>query len=135
MKACGQKALEELLAGRLYAFTNFHAALQEIHKGTHRPYPCGAGAGYLSANAAGDFYACHRLIDDPQFAMGTLLDGPDEAARARHLKAAHVDNAEPCRTCWARYLCGGGCYHEVSRRGEWDAITFEAGWSFVWEPT
>jgi len=24
---------------------------------------------------------------------------------------------DPCRSCWARYLCGGGCYHEVSRRG------------------
>jgi uncharacterized protein len=24
---------------------------------------------------------------------------------------------EPCRGCWARYLCGGGCYHEVERRG------------------
>jgi uncharacterized protein len=24
---------------------------------------------------------------------------------------------EPCRSCWARYLCGGGCYHEVERRG------------------
>ena len=29
----------------------------------------------------------------------------------------HVDRQEPCRSCWARYLCGGGCYHEVERRG------------------
>jgi uncharacterized protein len=117
MKECGQKALDELLDGRLYPFANFHSALQQIHRGTHRPYPCGAGAGYLSANAAGEFYACHRLIDDAQFAMGDLSGGPDRAARARHLVKAHVDAAEPCRGCWARYLCGGGCYHEVTRRG------------------
>jgi uncharacterized protein len=117
MKECGRKALSELLAGRLYPFANFHTAMQEIHRGSHRPYPCGAGAGYLSASAAGDFYACHRLIDDPQFAMGTLREGPDRAARARHLTMAHVDAAEPCRSCWARYLCGGGCYHEVARIG------------------
>lgn len=23
----------------------------------------------------------------------------------------------PCNGCWARYLCGGGCYQEVAKRG------------------
>ncbi|MDP8924290.1 MAG: radical SAM protein [Chloroflexota bacterium] len=117
MIACGEKALGEIAAGRAYPFGNFETALQQIHRGTHRPYPCGAGAAYLSANAEGRLFACHRLIDDPAYAMGTVHGGTDLAARREHLARSHVDLMEPCRGCWARYLCGGGCYHEVSRRG------------------
>jgi uncharacterized protein len=115
--ACGKKALQELKAGRSYPFSNLETALQEIHRGSHRPYPCGAGAAYLSANAEGKLFACHRLIDDPQFAMGSVWEGSDRQARTTHLTHNHVDYIEPCKQCWARYLCGGGCYHEVSRRG------------------
>lgn len=117
MIACGEKALQEIAAGRSYPFGNLETALQEIHRGSHRPYPCGAGAAYLSANAEGKLFACHRLIDDPQFAMGSVETGSDFKARSAHLARNHVDSMEPCQKCWARYLCGGGCYHEVSRRG------------------
>ena len=114
---CGKKAVQEIKAGRSYPFGNLETALQEIHRGSHRPYPCGAGAAYLSANAEGELFACHRLIDDPQFAMGSVEKGSDLQARAAHLARNHVDSMEPCKQCWAKYLCGGGCYHEVSRRG------------------
>lgn len=117
MIICGQKATDELAAGRRYPFSNFETAMQEIHRGTHRPYPCGAGAAYLSVNAEGDLFACHRLIDDTKFAMGSVQRGTDLQARREHLARSHVDLMEPCQSCWARYLCGGGCYHEVSRRG------------------
>lgn len=115
--ACGKKAIQEIQAGRPYPFSNLETALQEIHRGSHRPYPCGAGAAYLSTNAEGKLFACHRLIDDPEFAMGSVEKGSDLQARANHLAHNHVDNFKPCKQCWARYLCGGGCYHEVSRRG------------------
>jgi uncharacterized protein len=88
----------------------------QIHRGTHHPYPCGAGAAYLSVNTEGKLFACHRLIDDNKFLMGDL-DELDMKSRSHHLVMNHVDNIEPCNSCWARYLCGGGCYHEVSRRG------------------
>jgi len=117
MIACGRKALEALKERRSYPFSNFETALHEIHRGTHRPYPCGAGAGYLSVNAKGDLYACHRLVDDGNWRMGDVFSGTDDVRRASHLASAHVDKMEPCRSCWARYLCGGGCYHEVERRG------------------
>ena len=34
---------------------------------------------------------------------------------------------EPCRECWARYLCGGGCHHEVIHRGR-PACDYIRGW-------
>jgi uncharacterized protein len=127
MLVCGRKALAELKAGRAFPFSNFLTAMEQIHRGSHRPYPCGAGAGYLSASAEGNLYACHRLVDDPAFAMGSVSSGSDVVARARHLTSNHVDRMQPCSTCWARYLCGGGCYHEVSRRGR-PGCDFIRGW-------
>jgi uncharacterized protein len=117
MLVCGEKTLGEITAGRSYPFGNLETAFSEIHRGSHRPYPCGAGAAYLSANAEGKLFACHRLIDDPEFAMGSVQTGTDMEARTAHLAASHVDLMEPCNGCWARYLCGGGCYHEVKKRG------------------
>ena len=127
MIACGEAALWRMLAGGRSGFANLETALVEIHRGSHRPYPCGAGAAYLSANADGELYACHRLVDDPAFAMGDVRRGSDLAARTRHLVVSHVDRMEPCRGCWARYLCGGGCYHEVSRRGR-PGCDYIRGW-------
>lgn len=117
MIACGSFARDSLLRGQRFPFSNFETALHEIHRGSHRPYPCGAGAAYLSVNADGELYGCHRLVDDAEWAMGDIASGPDTAAREAHLDRRHVDRQEPCKSCWARYLCGGGCYHEVDRRG------------------
>jgi uncharacterized protein len=127
MIVCGRIALERLTAGQRYPFSNFETALHEIHRGTHRPYPCGAGAGYLSANAEGGLFACHRLVDTPEFAMGDLYSGSDKALRSQHLRRSHVDRMAPCSGCWARYLCGGGCYHEVAKRGR-DGCDYIRGW-------
>jgi uncharacterized protein len=67
------------------------------------------------------------LVDDRNFAMGDVFGGSDRAARAAHLQRTHVDTLEPCRSCWARYLCGGGCQHEVTRRGR-VACDYIRGW-------
>jgi uncharacterized protein len=127
MIECGQAASNALQEGRRFPFTNFETALNEIHRGSHRPYPCGAGAAYLSVSAEGDLFACHRLIDDDDFAMGSVAKGNDLKARTEHLERRHVDKQEPCKSCWARYLCGGGCYHEVDKRGR-IACDYIRGW-------
>jgi uncharacterized protein len=124
---CGTKAKRAILARERYPFSNFETALHEIHRGSHRPYPCGAGAAYLSVDVDGGLYACHRLVEDESFAMGNVRSGSDLARRAAHLAERHVHRQEPCRSCWARYLCGGGCYHEVDRRGR-IACDYIRGW-------
>lgn len=127
LKAIGGRCIEAAKSGKIYPFSNFQTAVRELHRGTHRPYPCGAGAGYLSVDADGDFYACHRLIGDDGFAMGNIARGLDDEARTRHLDRGHVDQQMPCKRCWARYLCGGGCHHEVARRGR-PACDFLRSW-------
>ncbi|GAA6179577.1 thioether cross-link-forming SCIFF peptide maturase [Shimia sp. NS0008-38b] len=115
--ACGERAREALLSRRRYPFSNFETALGEIHRGSHRPYPCGAAAGYASVSAEEGLFGCHRAIDDPAFAIGSLDEGTDRDAQRTFLTERHVLRQEPYRTCWARFLCGGGCHQEVLARG------------------
>lgn len=103
--------------GERWPFSNVTSALTMIHRGTHRPYPCGAGGAYLGVSADGDAAACHRFVGDESGAMGDVFAGWDSAARHRWAHERHVDRQEPCASCWARYLCGGGCHHEVMGRG------------------
>ena len=124
---CGREYERRTLAGQRYAFANMANAMKEIERGTHRPYPCGAGAGYLGVSADGDLAACHRFVGDDDGAMGSLDDGVDRRRRADWLAERHVHRQEPCRSCWARYLCGGGCHHEVIRRGR-PACDYIRGW-------
>jgi uncharacterized protein len=127
MVECGAEFERRLIRGERYAFANIVNALQEIHRGTHRPYPCGAGAGYLGVSADGDLAACHRFVGDAEGAMGNLINGIDRNAQNRWLAARHVHTQSPCRECWARYLCGGGCHHEVLARGR-TACDYIRGW-------
>lgn len=127
MVECGEEFERRIAAGHRYPFLNMVNAMREIHKGTHRPYPCGAGAGYLGVSAEGELAACHRFVGDEAGAMGDLSSGVDPARQAPWLAERHVHRQEPCRSCWARYLCGGGCHHEVIHRGR-PACDYIRGW-------
>ncbi len=124
---CGRQFERASRSGQRYPFANMVNAMREIHRGTHRPYPCGAGAGYLGVSADGDLAACHRFVGDQEGAMGSLDDGVDLTRQADWLAARHVHRQQPCKSCWARYLCGGGCHHEVIGRGR-PACDYIRGW-------
>jgi uncharacterized protein len=73
---------------------------------------CNAGSD-LAVAADGSLYACHGLVGVTAFYMGHVEDnGPcSEYRRVKSTFAGYgVENAESCRSCFARYLCGGGCY-------------------------
>jgi uncharacterized protein len=127
MVACGREFERQVVTGRRYPFLNMVNAMQELHKGTHRPYPCGAGAGYFGVSADGGLFACHRFVDNAAGAMGHIARGVDRERQAKWLAERHVHFQEPCRSCWARYLCGGGCHHEVIQRGR-VACDYIRGW-------
>ncbi len=127
MIACGQEFVTRTVAGESYPFENIQSALREIHRGTHRPYPCGAGAGYFGVAASGGLFACHRFVDDAAGAMGHVRTGVDRRAQQLWLESRAVDRQQPCASCWARYLCGGGCHHEVIHRGR-PACDYIRGW-------
>jgi uncharacterized protein len=112
-------------AGQPIRFANLAIALKQIHRGAARSLPCGSASNYVSVNAEGEYFTCHRTIDDKRFSLGDKQ--LDDAARARFLAARQVDLQEPCRTCWARYLCGGGCHAEVIQVGR-SGCDYIRGW-------
>jgi uncharacterized protein len=127
MIACGHEFEQRVVAGDAYPFANIMTALQEIHRGTHRPYPCGAGAGYFGVSASGGLFTCHRFVGDDRASIGHVGQGVDQHRQQRWLAERMVDRQEPCRSCWARYLCGGGCHYEVIHRGR-PACDYIRGW-------
>jgi uncharacterized protein len=127
MVECGEEFERRTARGERYAFANVATALQEIHKGTHRPYPCGAGGGYFGVSADGGLYTCHRFVEDRNALFGDVWTGVDDGAQSRWLHDRHVHRQSPCAECWARYLCGGGCHHEVIHRGR-PACDYIRGW-------
>ncbi len=127
MISCGLEFERHAIASEPYPFANIMTALQEIHRGSHRPYPCGAGAGYFGVSASGGLFACHRFVEDDAASMGSVADGVDHVRQERWLAERMVDRQEPCRSCWARYLCGGGCHYEVIHRGR-PACDYIRGW-------
>ena len=129
MIECGLKFEQAVLQGKRYPFLNMVNALKEISKGTHRPYPCGAGAGYMGVSAEGDLFACHRFVNDDEGKMGNLTTGIDSDLQNSWLKTRHVHQQSPCGSCWARYLCGGSCHHEVIEKGR-TACDYIRGWLY-----
>src|SRR2546425_353405 len=47
--------------------------------------------------------------------------------RGQFIAARHVHAQTDCRTCWARYLCSGGCHQEASARTQ-ASCDFIRGW-------
>ncbi|MGH3686715.1 MAG: radical SAM protein [Pseudonocardiaceae bacterium] len=114
--ALGERELARIRAGGDTAFSNLRTALHQLHAGWSAPYPCGAGGGYASVSTTGQWYACHRAIGDQDYALGDAQRPVDPDRQRRFLEVRHVEQVEPCRQCWARYLCSGGCHQEATAR-------------------
>ena len=97
--------VSRLRAGRSASFFHFRKLLDRILYAKHAGSECGAGNGYVTVAPDGSIYACHR---EAGTRIGHVDYGFDEQPRS-----AWADNRiyarSGCMTCWARYLCGGGC--------------------------
>ncbi len=119
--------VDRLRRGSAARFTNLALAMREIHQGSARTLPCGSAASYVAVGAEGDYWTCHRTVDDPRYRLGDVKLGLSLPARQRFLERRGVDSQEPCRSCWARYLCGGGCHAEVDEVGR-EGCDYVRGW-------
>jgi uncharacterized protein len=115
-QSLAQDYLETSLAGRHHGFSNVRDTLEEIHKGVAKAYPCGAGLGLLGVATDGDVALCHRFAGSDSHKLGSVQGGIDHHLQDDYLQRHHIDNKTDCRTCWARSLCAGGCYHEAHTR-------------------
>jgi len=76
-------------------------------------YRCTAGKSDLTVDTQGDIYPCDSFVGLKEFRLGNLFDGGIDEARRKQFFLLHVDNKPVCSDCWARYLCGGGCYYSA----------------------
>lgn len=129
MITCGLAFEENIIKGKRFPFMNMVNAFKEIAKQTHRPYPCGAGAGYMGVSADGELAACHRFVNEPRGALGSVSSGVNTDQQNKWLAERHVHQQTPCTECWARYLCSGGCHHEVMDKGR-PACDYIRGWLY-----
>ncbi len=73
---------------------------------------CRAGISRLTIDTDGKLYACNALVGVEEACMGSVWDGIDEALVQEMAERLHITRRAPCRECWARFLCGGGCLHQ-----------------------
>ena len=130
MRALGDTFVEWAKRGQMFPFSNLRMMLEQIAAGEVRKMPCGAGTGLVAADNKGDLYACHRLVGEDQFKIGTLEGGVDNERRFNLINDMHPRGREPCQDCWARYLCGGGCHHIAWLHSEKGAAPWTIGDEF-----
>lgn len=85
--------------------------------GRKRHTGCGVGRGLHAVAVNGDVYPCHRFVGLKEVRLGHIRDYRVNGLNDYH--RAVVENLPLCRTCWARYFCGGGCfYHNMAHTGD-----------------
>ena len=71
---------------------------------------CSAGSYMFSFAADGKIYPCDCFVGNPDFVMGSFYDTiPTEQFDRYQDMSVHV--RKKCQKCWAKYACGGDCYH------------------------
>lgn len=86
-------------------YESLHRFLRPIKKTLF----CNAGRSYLAVTPEGRIFLCHRFADNPGFGRGSIFDG--DFCNPCPVQA-RTEAQTPCRRCFARYFCGGGCYHD-----------------------
>ncbi len=112
-KELGSFYRERALHGQYTGFSNMSTLLTDIHQGTNKLFPCGAGLGLLDVDGDGDVYLCHRFPGSEEHNYGNVREGLQYERLNEFINSAHVGNKPVCQTCWIRGICGGGCYHEA----------------------
>ena len=118
MKRLGERYVEEALQHRNIGFSNLHQLLTDIHEGTKKALPCGAGYSMVAVDKDGGVNLCHRFTGSELPTFGSVSDGRglDVAALGEFL-SQRLDRSDPgCNPCHIRNLCSGGCYHESYQR-------------------
>lgn len=105
------KLLEEKKYTELLTLDNIGGHLRIINFRQHKSMTCGAGVNYLSVSTDGSFYLCHRFTEDQEEKIGSVDTGIDRKAVTKILEHRTAQH-EPCKGCWMRSICRGGCFHE-----------------------
>lgn len=111
------RLLRELEAGKRVSFYHFAFDLNGGPCVAKRLTGCGAGYQYLAVTPSGELYPCHQFVGHQSYRLGDVWHGITNHRLVESFRQAHVYNKDSCRTCWARFLCGGGCHAQAVLAG------------------
>lgn len=70
---------------------------------------CSSGRWAVAVSCSGDIYPCHRLVGIESLKMCSVFQNTiDQTPYSQ----AVTKRDEICTTCFAKYVCSGGCFHE-----------------------
>ncbi len=81
------------------AFVNHHK----------KHFRCTAGRSMVAVSCSGDLYLCHRFVGMEEYKLGDIFH--QEFSRETYLTRP-LTTYDKCSICFAKYLCGGGCYYD-----------------------
>ena len=116
MKELGRHYIDEALQHRNIGFSNLHQLLTDIHEGSKKALPCGAGYSMVAVDKDGGVNLCHRFTGSELPTFGSVQQGLDVPALEDFLNRRLDRTDTGCATCRIRNLCSGGCYHESYQR-------------------
>ena len=93
-----------------HSFDYFGRLMVRVVARTRAPYRCGAGKWIAGVDTNGDIYPCGPMIGLAAAKMGNVFTGVNKAIQRLYDEDLLVNRKPGCKECWARYLCGGGCY-------------------------
>ena len=109
-------------------FFHFQKQIQNIVRYRMGQKPCGAAVGYMAVSPDGGLYPCHRIVTK-QFQLGDVYNGVTRTEIGQRFDSAIVEVRPECSICWARRICGGGCYanslainHDIVERNEIECL-------------
>lgn len=108
---------EQERKGRSVAFYHYSLDLSGGPCVAKRLTGCGAGYQYLAVTPAGEIYPCHQLVGHQEYLMGDVFRGITTPQLREKLQDAHIFRKKECTSCWARFLCGGGCHSQAVLNG------------------
>jgi radical SAM additional 4Fe4S-binding domain len=79
-------------------------------------YNCYAGIYTCAVDIKGDIYVCCLFVGMPEFRIGNVWDGMDEGQYTKFFNDFEKSR-EVCNLCWARTLCGRGCFRDAVKDG------------------
>jgi len=94
-------------------FDPFRKYLDLLKLNARRSVPCGVCRGMSAVGSDGNIYPCHRFAGMESFIIGTITRGFD-GAKINALLQRCRSARKVCRTCWAVFLCAGGCMYDVA---------------------
>lgn len=94
----------------------FEGILRKIDEDIIRKEFCDCGKRYIAIGVDGEIYPCEGFLGIKDFKIGNIHEAEMEN---QWISPQSVEENSVCSHCWAKYLCGGSCYHEAwMRTGE-----------------